>query len=204
MSLLDLFNKNQYVIAGTLLFLAGFIAIMGIITAEAFYPTVYTTSGNEISDLGGTRPPNSIITQPSAIIFNSTMIVTGIMSLISSYCIFLIYRKLLFSIPFTIFGIGVLGVGIFPGNIEVLHPIFALTTFISGGVAAITSYKVLKTPFSYISICFGVIALSFLFFAGFFIPILGSGGTERWIAYPIVMWLTCLGGYLLGKSTNNN
>ena len=201
MPMLDMFKENPHVIAGTLLFLAGFVAIMGIITAEAFYPTVYTTSGNEISDLGGTRPPNSIITQPSAIIFNTTMIITGIMTLIGAYCVFLIYRKLLFNIPFFLFGFGVLCVGIFPGNVELLHPISAMTTFISGGVAAITSFKILKTPFRYISVILGVIALFCLFFAGLLIPIIGSGGTERWIAYPIVMWLTCLGGYLLGQST---
>ncbi|KYC45054.1 MAG: hypothetical protein APG12_00979 [Candidatus Methanofastidiosum methylothiophilum] len=203
MSILSLFRKNPQVVAGTLLFLAGSIAIMGIITAEIFYPSGYTTSNSEISDLGSTRPPNSIIMQPSATIFNSTMIITGIMTLISAYCIFLVSKKLIFNIPFSLFGLGVLGVGIFPGNIEVLHPIFALITFISGGIAAITSSKILDVPFKYISILFGIIALFFLFSAGFFIPIFGDGGTERWVAYPIVMWLTGFGGYLLGNNSKH-
>ena len=198
----NIFKNNTLIIAGTLLFLAGVIAIMGIITAEAFYPSGYTTSNSEISDLGATRPPNSIIMQPSATIFNSTMILTGIMVLIGAYCIFLTNRKLLFNVPFGLFGLGVLGVGIFPGNVEVLHPISAMITFIFGGIAAITSSKIIDSPFRYISICFGIIALVCLFFANFFIPILGDGGTERWIAYPIVMWLTGLGGYLLGTKSS--
>ena len=44
---------------------------MGIITAEALYPGTFSTGANEISDLGGTRPPNSVILQPSATIFNA-------------------------------------------------------------------------------------------------------------------------------------
>jgi len=202
MVILDLFRKNPHVIAGTLLFLAGVVAIMGIITAEAFYPSDYTTANSEISDLGATRPPNSIIMQPSATIFNSTMIITGVMTLIGAYCVFLSYRKLLFNIPFGLFGLGILGVGLFPGNVGVLHPIFALTTFIFGGIAAITSSKIVDSPFRYISICLGVIALFCLFFANFFIPILGDGGTERWVAYPIVMWLTGLGAYMLGTKSH--
>jgi len=202
MSILNLVRKNPKLIAGTLIFLAGTIAIMGIITAEIFYPSGYTTSNSEISDLGSTRPPNSVITQPSATIFNSTMIITGILTLIGAYYTFLVYKKYIFNIPFSLFGVGVLGVGIFPGNIAVLHPIFALITFISGGIAAITSSKVLDSPFRYISICLGVIGLFFLFTAEFFIPILGDGGTERWVAYPIVMWLTGFGAYLLGNNSN--
>ena len=37
---------------GLLLFLAGSIALMGIITSEAFYPAGYSTRNSEISDLG--------------------------------------------------------------------------------------------------------------------------------------------------------
>ena len=50
----------------------------GIITAETKYPVFrhYTTQ-QEISDLGGTAPPHSIVTQPSAMIFDTTMIIAG-------------------------------------------------------------------------------------------------------------------------------
>jgi hypothetical protein len=37
-----------------------------------------------------------------------------------------------------------------------------------------------------------------LFFASWLIPILGDGGTERWVAYPVVLWMTGFGGCLLG------
>lgn len=174
---------------------------MGIITGEIFYPPGYATSTNEISDLGGTKPPNSLIYQPSATIFNTTMMVTGIMIIVADWFVQKYFRRWIASIPLGLFGLGVLGVGIFPGNVEFYHRLFSSITFIAGGVAAITSFKIVSSPYRYIGIGFGVIALVFLFFANYFIPILGIGGTERWVAYPIVLWLIGFGGYLLGMGT---
>ena len=57
---INLFKRDPQLVAGTLLFLAGFIVIMGIITAEIFYPYEYTTSDSMISDLGSTHSSNDI------------------------------------------------------------------------------------------------------------------------------------------------
>lgn len=65
--------------AGILFLLAGSLLFMGIITAEIFYPQGYTTANSEISDLGATRPPDSISYQPSATLFNWTMILSGLL-----------------------------------------------------------------------------------------------------------------------------
>lgn len=193
--------RKSLVIAGTLFFLAGSIIFMGIITGEIFYPSGYGTSVNEISDLGGTKPPDSVIYQPSATIFNTTMIVTGLMIIVATWFVHRYFKQWIASIPLGLFGLGVLGVGIFPGNVDIYHGLFSLITFISGGIAAITAFKITSAPYRYVGICFGAIALIFLFFANAFIPILGTGGTERWVAYPIVLWMMGLGGYLLGVST---
>lgn len=198
MGVIKLLKKEKLAIAGLLLFLAGVIVFMGIITAETYYPPGYNTHDNEISDLGATRPPDSIITQPSAAIFDTTMIVTGILILAATFFVHLEFRKLLVTIPLGLFGLGALGVGIFPGNFYVLHPIFALLTFFAGGVAAIVSFKVIRPPLRYVFILFGVVSLVFLFFSGFFTDSLGKGGTERWIAYPIIFWMAGFGAYLLG------
>ena len=69
--------------------LAGVVAFMGIITAEVLYPDYSTRQ--DISDLGSTLPPDPIIHQPSATIFNSTMLLTGILLLIAAY---FVYRAL--------------------------------------------------------------------------------------------------------------
>jgi hypothetical membrane protein len=190
-------------LAGALLFLAGSIAFLGIITAEAFYPIEYTTFKNEISDLGATRPPNSLIFQPSATLFNTSMFTAGIFILVSAFLQQKLFKKLLFTIPFGLFGLGLVGVGIFPGNIDPYHGLSSMLVFLSGGIAAITAFKIVLAPFKYFGIMLGSIALTAWFLAMFFPSILfssiGMGGTERWVAYPILLWLTGLGGYLMNE-----
>jgi hypothetical membrane protein len=190
--------------AGILFFLAGSIILMGIITAESFYPAdhPYTTAKSMISDLGATEPPNSIITQPSANIFNISMIMSGILILFGVIFLFRYYNDRIASILVGLLGLGALGVGIFPGNINPQHPIFALTTFISGGLSAIYSYRLIKSPFKYLALLFGLISLFFLFTSNILIPVLGGGGVERWVAYPVLIWLIVFGGYLMGLGTN--
>ena len=185
--------------SGTLLFLAGSFILLGIITAEAFYPSGYTTVNSEISDLGATVPPNSVSYQPSATIFNTTMLVTGLMVLVAAFYLHKQFKKYLFSIPFFLFAIALTGVGIFPGNKVPYHGICALLTFTMGGFSAIASFKIISGPLRYISIVFGLITLITLFTANNFIPVIGDGGTERWVAYPVVLWLTGFGGYMLAK-----
>jgi hypothetical membrane protein len=185
-------------IAGVLLFLSGTFIIMGIITGEIFYPSGYSTHVNDISDLGGTRPPNSIVYQPSALIFDTTMLVTGLMIFAASVLVHLYFKKWLSTIPLSILGLGVFGVGVFPGYVEFWHGLFSFITFVSGGVACIMAFKIFPAPYRYVGIGFGLISLLFLFRSTYFIPFLGSGGTERWVAYPIILWLTGFGGYLLG------
>jgi hypothetical membrane protein len=196
-------------VAGLLLLIAGVIILMGIITAEALYPAVYTTHENEISDLGATRPPNSIILQPSATIFNTVMMITGLMILSSTYFLHQSFSTLRVTVSVVLLGLGVLGVGIFPGNREAIHPLLALTAFISGGFAAVLSFKVQGSPFRYVSIFLGSATLLSLVVGllGDITPIfsaMGDGGVERWIAYPTVLWMVGFGGYLMSRGSTRN
>ncbi|WP_432410130.1 DUF998 domain-containing protein [Rasiella sp. SM2506] len=191
-------------ISGALYFLAGSLALMGIITAEAMYPSVYSTFYNEISDLGSTKPPNSIIHQPSASIFNVTMFLSGLMSLVASIYQHINFRKWVFTVPIVLFSLGLIGVGIFPGNISPYHGMSSLLAFLSGGIAAILCFKIVSKPFKYFSIVFGIIGIAtwctVVFTPNLIVPYIGLGGTERWIVYPIMLWLTGLGGYLMNKN----
>ena len=146
-------------LSGLLFFLAGSLALMGIITAEVFYPSGYTTFHNEISDLGSTKPPNSLIYQPSASIFNFTMLLSGLMTLIATFYQHRYFKKILFSIPLSLFGLGLVGIGFFAGDKAPYHGIFSLLTFISGGVSAIMSFEIVSAPFEFIGIIFGAISL---------------------------------------------
>ena len=181
-----------------ILFLAGFMIFMGIITCEILYKAEFNTRDNYISELAAAISPDIVIQQPSAKIFNLTMIITGLMIIIATYFVHVIFKIFLSSIPLLLLGMGISGVGFFPGNIVPWHGIFALVIFISGGIAAITSFKIVRPPLRYIFILFGILALFFLFFQKIFVPFLGVGGTERWLFYPIVFWITGMGAYLMG------
>jgi hypothetical membrane protein len=165
---------------------------------------MYTTHANEISDLGATRPPNSVILQPSARIFDGTMIVAGLAVLATTVGLSRAFRRRPLTITVGLLGLGVLGVGVFPGNYATLHPIFALMAFLSGGIAALVSARSQPRPLSVISALLGAISLTSLVLALFgagtsFLDDLGEGGLERWIAYPVVAWMIAFGGSLLSS-----
>ncbi|MFC6974282.1 DUF998 domain-containing protein [Halomicroarcula sp. GCM10025709] len=194
-------------VAGFSLVLAGFVGFMGIITAEVLYPDYSTRQ--EISDLGSTVPPNPIMHEPSATIFNSTMLATGALVLVAAYFVARTADRRGFPVALAVFGAGAFGVGVFPGNVTPWHGLFALLTFFSGGVTAVLSARVADRPFSFLCGLFGAISLTVLvsvFVYGLFLggpsPLapLGAGGIERWVAYPIVLWVLAFGGYLLGGS----
>lgn len=195
-------------VAGAGLVLAGFLGFMGIITAEVLYPNYSTRQ--DISDLGSTVPPNPVIHEPSATIFNTTMLVTGALVVVSAYFIYRAWGSRRFPIVLGIFGLGALGVGVFPGNITPWHGLFALLTFFTGGVAVAYSSRFVTRPFAYLCGLFGGISLLTLlsvFVFGLFVggphplEFLGPGGIERWVAYPLILWLLAFGGYLLGTGS---
>ena len=194
-------------IAGFGLTLSGFIGLMGIITAEVLYPNYSTRQ--DISDLGSTPPPNPVIHEPSATIFNSTMLLTGAVVILSAYLLYRVMDRRGFPLALAVFGVGAFGVGVFPGNVTPWHGIFALITFFTGGITVILSARVVPRPFSFLCGLFG--GLSFLtlvsvFFFGLIVQsphpleFLGGGGIERWVVYPLLVWLPAFGGYLMTGS----
>jgi hypothetical membrane protein len=195
-------GRSAAVLAGALLLAAGATILMGIITGEALYSEIYTTHDNEISDLGATRPPDSVSYQPSSTIFNMVMIATGAMLIVAALAQNRAFGSRRVTISTLLLGIGVLGVGIFPGNRDPWHGIFALVAFVSGGVAAMLSAHVQSGPFRVVSLLLGATTLGWLIFAivASGTPVfdeLGDGGVERWVAYPVVLWMVAFGGYLL-------
>jgi hypothetical membrane protein len=194
-------------IAGISMVLSGFIALMGIVTAEVLYPNYSTRQ--DISDLGSTRPPDPVIHEPAATIFNSTMLVTGALVLVAASVLFRTMDRRGFPVALAIFGLGAFGVGVFPGNVTPWHGLFALLTFFSGGVTAVLSSRVVSRPCSVVCGLFGGISLLVLvsvFGYGLVIggphplAFLGAGGIERWVVYPLVLWTLVFGGYLLGST----
>jgi hypothetical membrane protein len=177
------------------------VILMGIITAEALYPGTYSTNGNEISDLGATRPPNSVILQPSAAIFDGTMLASGAVILLAAFLVSRGMRRRAAPIWLCLFGASVFLVGVFPGN-TAAHPLVTTSTFLSAGVAALVVSRTQPVPARYVSAILGTVTLVSMALGNLLLdwgPVaeLGDGGIERWIAYPAVLWLAVYGGYLM-------
>lgn len=188
-------------IAGTSLFLAGAVAFMGIITAEALYPGYSTRQ--DISDLGSTIPPNPVVHEPSSTLFNTTMMVTGLLLLVGVYFLHRAWQHRDLTIPLGVFGLAVFFVGLFPGYRMPWHGLAAMVAFISGGLTLVLSARVVSRPFAFISAALGVLSLLVLASAIVLdtaspLLVMGRGGVERWVVYPILLWILGFGGYLLG------
>ena len=183
--------------AGASLFVGAVQFVTGMHLAEYLYPG-YSVSGNFISDLGATCRVACTVYQPSASIFNSSVILLGLLILSSSYFIWREFRSSLITALFCLSGLGAIGVGLFPETAGVLHVIVSFITFFFGGLGAIAASKVVKVPFSYFSILMGIASITALVLFGANIYLgLGPGGMERMIAYPVILWAISFGGYLM-------
>jgi len=177
-------------IAGTLFFIAASQFILGLVVAEALYPG-YSISANYISDLG---------VGPSSTIFNSSVFLMGLLIIIGTYFLQRAFNFKLLTVLLILTAVGAMGVGVFTENTEPtrMHGIVSMIAFLFSGLSAICSYRLLKMPFSAISIILGLmdlVALS-LFAGGVYLG-LGVGGMERMIVYPILVWGTGFGGHLI-------
>ncbi|WP_255148780.1 DUF998 domain-containing protein [Halorarius halobius] len=188
--------------AGVLLLFVSAVAILGIITAEALYPGYNVV--REISDLGASRPPNSVIVEPAATVFNTTMLLSGAGLLAATAFVHRALGDRSLTVTLGLFGLGVFGVGVFDGSEAPMHGIFALLTFTTGGLAALASARAVETPFRYVAAAFGAVSLTMLvsvILLGDAHPLIaiGLGGIERWVVYPLLVWTAGFGGVLLGE-----
>ena len=194
-------DNARRTIAGVLLLLAGTTVLMGIITAEALYPASYNTHTQSVSDLAAMRPDN-IVRQPSATIFNLTMILAGLSIAVAAYFLHRAGNRRRMMLPVAVLGVGMVGVGFFPGNHLAPHTFFAMTAFTAGGVGAIATAKLHTGALRWLHTSLGIIALTSLVVGGVFLvdwaPVarLGEGGVERWVVYPVVLWVVTLGASL--------
>ena len=183
--------------AGVILFVGAFQFIIGMLLAELLYPG-YSVSGNYISDLGATCRDTCVIYQPSATIFNSSVILLGIFILVGTYFIWQEFQNNFMSVLLVLTGAGAIGVGVFPETAGKLHFIVSAIAFLFGALSAIYSYKLVKVPYSYFSVLMGIMSLIAFILMGFETYLgLGQGGMERMIAYPVLLWGLSFGSYLM-------
>lgn len=106
-----------------------------------------------------------------------------------------------------VFGAPGIAVGIFPGDTGNLHGIATLVWFISGPISAIVAYKLETKPLAYFSVVIGAYALLDLLLnvtmhGSSPFSVFGRGGTERMVAYPLLIWVIGFGGYLMGSASH--
>jgi hypothetical membrane protein len=188
--------------AGLLLLATGAVVLLAIITAEALYPAAFDSTTNTVSDLAAMRP-DDVVRQPSAAIFNVTMIVGGLAIAVAA----VLLRRSRAALPGVVatagLGVGMVLVGVFPGNtVMAVHQLVSLLAFTSGGLAAILTARLLPRALRPVQRLLGAVALFFLvayqlFSQSALFEELGEGGTERWIVYPVALSLVVLGSSLV-------
>jgi hypothetical membrane protein len=178
---------------GLWLFSGGVLMLILVHLAEFLYPD-YSVSENYISDLG-------VGPMASRVVFTLAIIVFGLMALVSSYLLRRSDPRSYVWLLLAVSGVGAIGVGIFnEKSPPPIHAAFALMAFLFGNLAAICSYRVVRSPLSYIFMLLGIVGVAALaLFAGDIFLGIGAGGMERMIFYPAMMWILGFGAYLLGE-----
>ena len=186
-------------LSGVSFALAGITTLLGVMIAEGLYPGAYSTHANTLSDLGRLHVDSNFL--PAAYVYNSTLVLTGIWTMLGAIQLFrlkydiLWNRSLLFA-----YGVGVVCLGFVPSDVSVIHPFLAITTFLIGSLSLLSHVFTERGAFRILSLLLGCISIFSLI--GFFTlsPILGAGGIERLVTYPVTLWVVLYGGFLLGKN----
>ena len=190
-------------LSGCFFLIGGIQWFLGILAAESWYDG-YSSRIDYVSDLG---------TGPTALIYNLSVFLLGAFVLIGAFFLYKTQEGKLLPALLTISGIGAMGVGIFPANLQPMHSIFTLLTILFGAFAAISSYTHLTKPMSFISAGLGLMSfvLSILFIPYLGLPAgstetfmgMAKGSLERWAINPILAWIIGFGSYLMGTASEN-
>ncbi len=184
-------------LAGLLLFLLGAWFLTAIMLGASIAPR-YDYSAAAISDLG--------VIPETAVLFNLTLLLIGALNLVGGYLFYATHRNRLVLAAYLVASLGALGAGLFPLSTGSLHSLFALFAFVFFNVEAVATAAVLSGWMRAISVVAGLTGLVFVGLmiigdggntAAFWI--IGHGGTERMIAYPVMLWLILLGGDLIAQ-----
>jgi hypothetical membrane protein len=190
-------------IAGAALFAGVVQFALAMFLAEFLYPG-YSVSGNTISDLGATCAIGVCNTvQPSSIIFNLSIILAGLLVLVSGFYLRRAVRANA-TVAFTLAaGAAMVGVGVFPETFGVIHGIVSVITFLSISFASIAAYKVERSPLSYFVIL-GIFSLvaTILYLEGIYLGLRRRDeADDRLSCPPLVNRLQraadCRGAYIL-------
>jgi hypothetical membrane protein len=186
-------------LSGLLFFIlgAGFLTLTMLAASIA---PAYDFHGAAISDLG--------VIAETALLFNLLLLGVGVLNLVAGYLFYRSHRRLWLLAPFVAAAVGSFGAGLFPLSTGDVHSIFALVAFVFFNVEALASAVVVTGPLRPISAIAGMLGLAYVVVMVIgdggnpaIFGAIGHGGAERMIAYPGMLWLLALGGYLMARSS---
>ena len=181
-----------------LIFVGAVQFVLAVVISEAIY-SGYSVGQQYMSDLGDWSKAGN-----SAAIWDVSIILMGMFVIAGAYFIQRGFKNRLFTSLLVMAGVGGVGIGVVAENIFLpVHSVFALVAMVFGAASAIISYKFEKSPLSYVSVFLGALILlaTVLSGSGFYLG-LGLGGMERFIIYPLLLWMLGFGAYLIGDSSD--
>ena len=184
-------------LSGTLLYVGGIQWFLGLLLAESWYPG-YSSRIDYVSDLG---------TGPTALIYNASVFLLGVCLFLAAYFMMKSMNIRVQPLLLALTGVGAMGVGVFPANMQPLHSVFTLIAILVGALTAISSYQIQNPPISYFSVILGLVSLVAVVI---FMPYLGlpfgstetylgmtKGSMERWAIWPILAWVIGTGSHMV-------
>jgi hypothetical membrane protein len=196
-------DYNSKRVAGLLFVVAVVQYVLAVVISEAVY-SGYSAGQQMLSELGDWSLAGN-----NAAIFNGSALLWGIFLIAGAYFIQQIFKNRVFSSLLAISGVGAVVSAVVSLNISFeVHGMFGMVAFVFGAAAAIMSYKFVKSPLSCVSVILGAVTLlaTVLFMLGqgdsaFYLG-LGVGGVERFVVYPLLLWMLGFGAYLIGDSND--
>jgi hypothetical membrane protein len=196
---------NKTTLGGTFLIIGGIQwFLIGLLLAESWYPG-YSSRIDYVSDLG---------IGPTALIYNASIFLLGMFVLIGAYFVNQELKFKPFFVVLALTGIGAIGVGVFPANMQPMHSLFTLIAILFASFSALVSYKFMKPPLNYISVILGTISLisAIIFFPYLGLPTgdtttylgMAKGSMERWAINPVLAWILVFGGYAVNMENKSS
>jgi len=189
---------DKVALIGLLLALGSAQFMVAMMLGEATAPE-YSMHDSAISDLG--------TIDETRLLFNASLFAIGMFNALAGYLLYGVIKDRIVIVVFVLGGVGAMGAGVIPLDSKIgLHGLFALVAFLFMNVEAILIARHVGNPLRIVSLVAGVIGIIFtvmmLLVDSESIDVSGSighGGTERMIAYPLLVWMMIFGGYLLGS-----
>lgn len=211
-------SLSDYRKAGVLFAFGGLFFLLLNTASESLYPN-FSMLNNAMSDMAalGTR---------TTVIEETAIFGVAISWIVGVYLLFRQTGKKGLLIVNILPGTGFLLAGLSPENVNIaIHSAGALLAFPFGALAAILSYRQIRSDFRYFSIALGCLSIAATFVTFFGQRIvgpcgtcvgktpgyeqslsqlgLGLGGWESMIVYPLLIWLIGFGSYLAMMGNSN-